>query len=406
MQYIYDHPDEYSRDELLFKDGRVLDRITAPFRTADGKALGRIAFFRDITERRKAEDSLRASEERFRLLVEEAPDAILLYDFDNDRVITANKAAERLFGLSRDEIIDHGPMSFYAPEQPDERPAAETFRKNGERALAGEEVTYERWIRRPSGELRLTRATHVRLPSPIRMTRSSHVDITDQRATEAQLSEVLRNTVALQEADRQRIARELHDSLNQYLAALNMKLALFGRAVADSAPLTSGVAELKALTGTVAEEVSRLARELRPIALDDIGLEPAIQNLTEEWAERSGLQFDFHLAHKSRRLPSHVETVIYRVLQEAISNIVKHAGASKVGVILETAPDRVVMIIEDDGKGFDPEVANRASSPRLGLLGIRERLALIDGSLEIETGPGAGTTLIIRAPCKESSAAP
>ena len=404
LQYLTNHPDEYARDEQPFKDGRVIDCITAPLKTADGETLGRIVFFRDITERRKAEEALQASENRFRTLFEEAPDAILLFDFDQGRVLAANKAAERLFGASRDEILRQGPLSFYAPEQPDGRPMAETYWRNGERALAGEAVTYERWIRRPSGEARLARGTLVRLPSTIRLTRASLVDITDQRAVEAQLSEVLQSTVALQEADRQRIARELHDSLNQYLAALNMKLAMFGRTVADSAPLTSGVAELKGLTAAVADEVSRLAWELRPIALDDIGLGQAIEHLTEEWARRSGLQFDLHVDLKGQRPLRAVETTLYRVLQEAISNIVKHAGASKVGVALEMTPDGVVMIIEDNGKGFELEAVSRGSSPRLGLLGMRERVALIRGSLDIETGPGAGTTLIIRAPMKDSAA--
>ena len=107
---------------------------------------------------------------------------------------------------------------------------------------------------------------------------------------------------------------------------------------------------------------------------------------------------------KDRRLPRAVETTLYRVLQEAISNIVKHAAASKVGVTLETTPDGVVLIIEDDGKGFEPETVNRGASPRLGLLGMRERVALIRGKLEIETAPGSGTTLIIRAPTSDSAA--
>ena len=201
---------ESGHDELVLKDGRVIDRLTSPFKTADGENLGRIWFFRDITERRNAEASLRASEERFRTLVEEAPDAIMLYDLDQDRLVSANKAAERLFGVSRNEILEHGLRRFYAPEQPDGRPAAQSFEHN-ERALAGEEVTFERWIRRPSGEERICRATLVRLPSNVRLLRASLVDITEQRAAEAQLSEVLRSTVAVQEAERQRIARELHD---------------------------------------------------------------------------------------------------------------------------------------------------------------------------------------------------
>ena len=158
------------------------------------------------------------------------------------------------------------------------------------------------------------------------------------------------------------------------------------------------------MTAAVADEVSRLAWELRPIALDDIGLEPAIQRLADEWAGRSGLQFDLLVDMKGRSLPLAVETTLYRVLQEAISNIVKHAAASKVGVVVKTTSDEVVMVIEDNGKGFEPETVNRGASPRLGLLGMRERVALIRGSLEIETAPGTGTTLIVRAPVNAAAA--
>ena len=396
VRYLYDHPDASARDELLHKDGRAFDRRTSPFKTADGKTLGRIWFFRDVTERRNAEETLRASEERFRTLVEEAPDAILLYDVDRDRLIDANKGAERLFGVSRDEILRRGTRSFYLAEQPDGKPLDQSFLEHNRRALAGEEVNFERRISRASGEERLCHATLVRLPSNIRLLRASLVDITEQRAAEAQLSEVLRGALVLQEADRQRIARELHDSLSQYLAVLNMKLEMFGRSTPDA--LTSGIVELKGLTASIGEEVSRLAWELRPIALDDIGLEPAIRSLVDQWAKRSELRFDLLINLNGRSLSRAVDTALYRVLQEAITNIVKHAAAGRVGVILKTTPDSVVMIIEDDGKGFEPEAVNRGSSPRLGLLGMRERLALVHGALEIETGHGAGTTLIVRAP--------
>ncbi len=404
MQDLYDHPEKAAHDELLLKDGRVIDRFTAPFKTPDGQYLGVIGFFRDITERRRAEERLHASEERFRTLVEESPDAILLYDVDQRRLVAVNKAAESLFGVSREVLYAHDPIVFYAPEQPDGRPSSESFPDHNERALAGEAVNFERRILRPSGEARICRVTLVRLSSNVRVLRSSLVDITEQRAAEARLSEVLLSVAMRQEDERHRIARELHDSLSQYLAALNMKLEMFGRTVAGLPPVASGVAELKGLTTTIGDEVSRLAWELRPIALDDIGLEPAIKRLADEWAQRSRLQFDLHLDLKRRRLTPAVETTLYRVLQEGVTNIVRHAGASKIGVVVRASQDGVVMMIEDDGEGFDAEAVNRASSAHLGLLGMRERLALIHGSLEIETGPGAGTTLIIRAPLKESVA--
>ncbi len=157
VRSIYDHPDESSHDELVLKDGPIVDRFSAPFKSAGGEYLGRIWFFRDITERRRAEEALRASEERFRMLVEEAPDAIVLHDIDQSRLIAANKAAERLFGVPRDEILKRLPTDFFAPQQADGRPVTQSFSEHNERAVAGEELSFERRIRRSSGEERLCR---------------------------------------------------------------------------------------------------------------------------------------------------------------------------------------------------------------------------------------------------------
>ena len=393
---LYADPDASVHDEMLLNDARVLDRFTAPFRAADGEYLGRIWYFRDITQRRKADESLRASEARFRMLVEEAPDAILLYDIDQDRLLTANKAAERLFGIPRDEILRREPIDFHPPEQPGGRLVPQSCSESCESASSGEEIIFERRISRPSGEERLCRVTLVRLPSDVHLQRASFVDITEQRAAEARLSELLRGTVARQEAERQRLARELHDALGQYLAVMSMKLELFGRSAADASPQKASLEELKTLTAKVGDEVNRLAWELRPAALDDIGLESAIRHFVDDWARRSGLRFDLHFALKRQRLPTEVETALYRILQEAVTNVVKHAAARTVGVILKASPAEVVMIIEDDGNGFEPGSLPGAGSARLGLLGMRERIAAVRGGMEIETSPGEGTTLIIR----------
>ena len=223
----------------------------------------------------------------------------------------------------------------------------------------------------------------------------------DRRAVvEAELSQVLRRTVLEQEAERQRIARELHDSLGQYLTVMQLDLDGIGRDSEASASIRRRVDKLKSLTTDVGQEVNQLAWEIRPTALDDLGLQKAFQQFLEEWAERSTLAFDVHLALNDRRLPPAIETALYRVLQEAIRNVVKHADASKVGVILEASAGEVRLIVEDDGKGFVWEAPEGAiaASPRLGLLGVRERLALVGGLLEVETAPGSGTTLLIHVP--------
>jgi chemotaxis family two-component system sensor kinase Cph1 len=144
--------------------------------------------------------------------------------------------------------------------------------------------------------------------------------------------------------------------------------------------------------------INRLAWEIRPTSLDDLGLQTAVEQLVQEWCERSKLKFDLQLMLNDRRLPATVETTLYRVLQEAINNVVKHADATKVGVILEANEKEVSLIVEDDGRGFSWNPDHASSSSRLGLLGMRERLALVGGSLEIESGQDNGTTIIVHAP--------
>jgi signal transduction histidine kinase len=223
----------------------------------------------------------------------------------------------------------------------------------------------------------------------------------DRRAVvEAELSQVLRRTVVEQEAERQRIARELHDSLGQYLTTMQLDLEGIARDETATNSIKARVERLKTMTADAGHEVNNLAWEIRPTLLDDLGLQTALQQFLEEWGERTQLQFDLHLTLHNRRLSPAVESALYRVLQEAIHNVVKHAEATRVGVILEATPSVARLIIEDDGKGFTlvDGAGPAAPSSRLGLLGVRERLALVGGTLEIESLPGRGTTLLIHVP--------
>jgi signal transduction histidine kinase len=213
---------------------------------------------------------------------------------------------------------------------------------------------------------------------------------------ESELSHVLRHTVEMQEAERIRIARELHDTLGQSLTSLQLGLDALIQKQPTGPNTVANLVALREITVEAGREINRLAWEIRPTALDDCGLQTAIRNMLESWSERHSLPVDVHITLDDRRLAPDVETALYRVLQEALTNILRHACAHRAGVFLGITEGHVTMIIDDDGVGMAP--AGTSDGKRLGLLGIRERLSLVRGSLEIESFRGIGTTLFVRVP--------
>ena len=202
--------------------------------------------------------------------------------------------------------------------------------------------------------------------------------------------DAVRRVVQAQETERQRLARELHDETGQALTSILLGLKPLEEALTDH-PARGALGELREHVVGALQDVRRLAVELRPAVLDDFGLVPALERLTDAFAEQSGVRVDFHSALGEMRLPSEVEMTLYRIVQESLTNIVKHADAHNVSVSLSRRESGVAAVIEDDGAGFDQRVVDGGG---IGLLGMQERLALIDGRLEIESRPGAGTTVV------------
>jgi signal transduction histidine kinase len=205
--------------------------------------------------------------------------------------------------------------------------------------------------------------------------------------------DALRRVVEGQELERRRLARELHDETGQALTSILLGLKSVETARGEE-DVQAAVAEVRELVAGTLEDVRRLAVELRPKALDDFGLEPALERLAQGFAEQTGIAVDVE-ARLDARLPGEVETVLYRIVQEALTNVVKHAQAERVSIVVRRRGDRVAAVIEDDGRGFVP---GEARAEGLGLLGMRERLALVDGTIVIESRPGAGTTLVAEVP--------
>ena len=212
------------------------------------------------------------------------------------------------------------------------------------------------------------------------------VDLSERVARDA-----LRRVVTAQELERRRLARELHDETGQALTSILLGLKSAEDAD-DREAMQLALGTLRELVVETLHDVRRLAVELRPRALDDFGLVPALERLTESFAEQTGIAVAFSHVLAAERLPGEVETVLYRIVQESLTNVVKHAGATRVEIALTEAEGRVTVIVEDDGRGFDP--AADAEVDGIGLIGMRERLGLIDGRLLVESRADAGTTIV------------
>ena len=201
------------------------------------------------------------------------------------------------------------------------------------------------------------------------------------------------------EAQRRRISRELHDEMGQELTALVLGLKSVGDAV-DDAVIRGRLRRLQVAATRVSQDMHHIALELRPGALDDQGLETALSNYVEEWSKRYDVGADFQsVGLGTERFPPHIESTIYRIVQEALTNVSKHAHATAVSVVLQRHPLEVVTIVEDDGRGFDVTGVGAATGLNrpIGLLGMKERAVLVGGTCQVESQPG-GTSVFLRIP--------
>jgi signal transduction histidine kinase len=206
--------------------------------------------------------------------------------------------------------------------------------------------------------------------------------------------DALRRVVAAQELERRRLSRELHDETGQTLTSVLLGLKTIEEGP-NSEQARAEAERLRELVTQALQDVRRLAVELRPKALDDFGLLPALKRLGAGFSEQTGIRVEVESFLGEERLPSEIETALYRIVQESLTNVVKHARASSVSVLVTRKSGSVVAVIEDDGRGFDAGASRDAG---LGLVGMEERVALLNGRLQVESGGGAGTTIVAEVP--------
>jgi two-component system CheB/CheR fusion protein len=420
--------------EVATTDGRWLTARLMPYRDVNDKINGVVLTFTDIHERKRAEEELRASEERLRLVVESAEDyAIMLMDSEG-RYTDWNTGAEKIFGYTREEAVGQSTEIIFTPEDRAAGVHLQELRTADREGSARD----ERWHVRKDGSrlycsgvmvsLRLGRGyakiardltaqkraqdelqkgwdeldVHVqkRTAELAEANSALKAEITRRHRIEQERVELLRRIVSTQEDERRRIARELHDQLGQSLTALRLKLESLNNEAGRRSKLKGRLGELLDIARQLDTDVDFLAWELRPVALDDLGLIVALSNYAQEWTKHFGVHVNFHSTGLGDALlVPLVEINLYRIAQEALNNIAKHAGATSVDLLLERRDEHVMLIMEDNGRGFDTESIEAHPEGRgMGLVGMRERATLLGGSVEIESTPGGGTTIFARIP--------
>jgi len=373
----------------LKKDGSLIDvEVTSFAVTFRGRPVS-LDSVEDVTHRRKAE----AQAGYLDLLLATVADAVVTSD---ERLIVTgwNAAAETILGRRSDEVLGQ-PLALVFRTSFVDAERAEAIQMLVETGGFQGELTYQRGdgrrIRLESCVAPLLDGEGKRLGYL-----SVNRDITERSYADEAVRSLLKEVLTAQEVERRRIARELHDETAQALTSLLVGL----RAIEESQDLRQalrGTSALRGLVSTALEGVKRISRGLRPSVLDDLGLQEALERLGLEVSRTHGFVVDVDATGpRLPRLPESLETALYRVVQEALTNASRHASPKAVSVLIHRTPSEVRLVIEDDGKGFD--ASGTLSDGQFGLVGMRERAHLVGGSVTIESSPGHGTTICVSIP--------
>jgi len=359
----------------------------------------------ETRERAFADRELRRSEARLRGMLDSAMDAIITVD-ETQRVVLFNRAAETMFGWPRDEAVGAALANFI--------PA----RFRGEHAAQVERFGDTRTApRRMGGSLRIVtglRRDGEEFPIDASISQTEEAgkrfytvilrDITARLAAEEALRRSKDELQALgaaahmtREQEKSHIARELHDELGQMLTMLQMDVAWCKEALPyGNEAIDTRLERMEKLLKSTIAATRRIAADLRPLMLDDLGLVPSLEWLVENFSQRTGIGCRLAIAERELSLPKAHASAIFRIVQESLTNIAKHAQASRAEIAIDRDGDRLVVRVVDDGVGFSPQAPRKPNS--FGLFGLRERASLMGGDATIESAPGEGTTVEVRLP--------
>lgn len=409
----------------LRKDGTRFwgSGVLTPLRNAFGEVCGYAKVMRDRTEARKFQEAVRIREERLRLLLENIRDCAVLDLSQNEEICSWNSGAERIFGYTASEVLGVDGGEFFSAAgypgdsfQQELQIALESGRGEGESWLTRKDGTrfFARWITnaiysrdeqvigfittlRDETMRRKTEDEEARRKQFARnwIEEQARVASSALGQTQTELVEIGRRLLNLQEEERRRIARDLHDHLAQRLALLEMGLNRLREGLpGDLEELQTEVTALQKQTAALVQDVREISHRLHPSILEHLGLVPALKALCDEYWHSRKAPVTFEPVQDGSPIPLEVATAFYRICEEALRNVQKHAGDVPVSVQMQAGASELLLRIHDAGAGFDPAGVN--SGEHLGLVSMRERAAMVGAICRCISQPGKGTTIEVR----------
>jgi PAS domain S-box-containing protein len=384
-------------DTFIRKDGSFFPVVYSASRlTTEGRTVGIVVGFRDDTQRREAERAVRQSEKRFRLMTDYAP--VMVWMSGPDKLSTySNRRSLEFTGRQLEAELGNGWMDSVHPD--DITRCMETYTKAFDQRLTFE---MEIRLRRHDGEYRWVLSRGVPMfnsDGSFAGYIGSAIDITERKLAEEALSTVNQKLIEAHEEESTRIARELHDDICQRLAMVSMRLGGLKQSLpASAADFTLEILAASQQIGNLASDIQALSHRLHPSRLEVLGLEAAAAGLCDELSHRHDVEIDVHFENVPTALPRDISLCLYRVLQEALQNAVKHSGSPRAQVSITVGVDNTNLTVEDSGVGFDPHDAMRGSG--LGLTSMKERLKLVGGQLSIHSERGRGTMIHALVPLR------